>query len=120
MGNGITSRARLRLFGAALWILMMSSMAARADGHSTIGSADAWTALLQRCVTETADGHSTAVDYDCFKGSSEDLNRYLDQLSAVTTSQFDAWSRDEQLAFLINAYNAITGALILQAWPDLE
>ncbi len=79
-----------------------------------------WTALLQTCVQLTADGHSTAVDYACFANNRNDLDRYLTSLSAVSQSSLESWSRDQQLAFLINAYNAWTVDLILSAWPDLE
>jgi hypothetical protein len=38
----------------------------------------------------------------------------------VDRASFAAWSRQQQLAFLINAYNAFTVALILSQWPELE
>ena len=48
------------------------------------------------------------------------LNRYLKDLSAVEMQEFDSWDRDQQLAFLINAYNAFTVELILTKYPDIE
>jgi len=79
-----------------------------------------WTTLLEAHVRPINGGASTAVDYDGFARDRLDLNRYLDRLSAVTRADFDRWSADEQLAFLINAYNAYTIALVLSGWPDLE
>jgi hypothetical protein len=38
----------------------------------------------------------------------------------VTRAEFDAFSRDQQLAFLINAYNAFTVELILTEYPDVS
>jgi hypothetical protein len=48
------------------------------------------------------------------------LQQYLKQLSAVSRTEFVALSRDQQLAFLINAYNAFTIELILTEWPDID
>jgi len=41
-------------------------------------------------------------------------------LSNVQQRTFDQWSHNEQLAFLINAYNAATVELILTAWPSID
>ncbi|KGE03673.1 DUF547 domain-containing protein [Pseudohaliea rubra] len=79
-----------------------------------------WTALLEAHVRPTGDGASTVVDYDGFARDRLALNRYLDRLSAVTRSDFDRWSADERLAFLINAYNGYTIVLVLSGWPDLK
>ncbi|WP_413698894.1 DUF547 domain-containing protein [Psychromonas sp. KJ10-10] len=48
------------------------------------------------------------------------LKAYLTVLSNVSQSTFDGWSPSQQLAFLINAYNAWTVKLILTKYPDLE
>jgi hypothetical protein len=79
-----------------------------------------WTGLLERHVQEIDGGASTAVDYGGFARDRRRLDGYLDALSAVPRASFDGWSRDDQLAFLINAYNAWTVALILSRWPDIE
>jgi hypothetical protein len=79
-----------------------------------------WTALLQACVRATADGRSTAADYDCFARRETALDAYLEELSSTQESSLRAWPRDSQLAFLINAYNAWTVKLILGAWPDIQ
>ncbi|HBO14415.1 MAG TPA: DUF547 domain-containing protein [Halieaceae bacterium] len=79
-----------------------------------------WTALLEAHVRPIDGGASTVVDYDGFARDRLALNRYLDSLSAVTRADFDRWNNAEQLAFLINAYNGYTIALVLSGWPDLE
>ena len=48
------------------------------------------------------------------------LDSYLAATAAVTKLTFDSWALEEQLAFLINVYNAATVALILTEYPDLE
>lgn len=79
-----------------------------------------WTALLQRHVSVYQDGAASRVDYAGFQRDRAQLATYLDQLSAVSREAYDAWPEDEQLAFLINAYNAFTVELILTRYPDLK
>ena len=64
-----------------------------------------WNVLLQQHVQPQRGGVATAVDYDGIAENHEALQLYLDSLSAVTQGEFNAFSRDEKLAFLINAYN---------------
>src|SRR6266852_2162446 len=52
------------------------------------------------------------VDYKALKASPEELNRYLDQLAALSKAEFKQWNERQQLAFLINTYNATTLKLI--------
>lgn len=98
----------------ALAALTFSSPTLAAHDHS------AWDALLKRNVVSIGGGSSTQVNYGKFKADRAKLKAYLDSLSAVRKSQFDRWSRDDQLAFLINAYNAWTVELILTKYPDLK
>ncbi len=79
-----------------------------------------WDQLLQQHVVSENGGKSTMVDYAAFQAKRDQLKQYLDALSTVRQSEFDGWSKDDQLAFLINAYNAWTVELILTAWPELE
>lgn len=80
----------------------------------------AWNLLLKKQVRWDSKRTASRVDYDRFKSNRELLGRYLEKLSAVSRSEFDGFSRDQQLAFLINAYNAFTVELILTAYPDVE
>lgn len=80
----------------------------------------AWNDLLRRHVVWIRDGAASEADYAGFQKDREALEAYLQTLSAVTRTEFDAWTKDQQLAFLINAYNAFTVALILTKYPDLK
>jgi len=80
----------------------------------------AWSELLAKHVHWNADGTASTVDYAGFARERAALQAYLDQLSAVSQASFDAWPVAERQAFLINAYNAQTVALILTRWPKLE
>ena len=79
-----------------------------------------YAALLGKHVHWIADGHSSAVDYAALKRDSKALDQVLAEFSAVTPGQFEAWDRDRQMAFLINAYNAFTLQLVLSGYPDLK
>ncbi|NIR43547.1 MAG: DUF547 domain-containing protein [Gemmatimonadetes bacterium] len=57
------------------------------------------------------------VDYATLKVDREPLDRYLAQVAAVTPERFDDWSRSEQIAFLINAYNAYTLETVVDHYP---
>ena len=72
-----------------------------------------WDLLLSEHVIVSEDGLSTAVDYTSFGANREPLALYLDQASRISRRTFDAWETPEQLAFLINLYNAATVELIL-------
>jgi len=81
---------------------------------------ESWNTLLSQHITPINKGSSTAVDYAAFKQERATLKVYLDQLSHVSREEFDAWSTNKQLAFLINAYNAWTVEFILTKYPDLD
>lgn len=78
-----------------------------------------WDALLKKHVVVIRDGQVTQVDYAGFKADRESLKAYLRSASAVSRTEFDQWRSPEQLAFLINAYNAWTVELVLGAYPGV-
>lgn len=79
-----------------------------------------WQALLSQYINVIDNGHSTAVDYTGIQQNQSLLQGYLNQLSQISQSEFDNWSKDKQLAFLINAYNAWTIEFVLTKYPELE
>lgn len=70
----------------------------------------AWSALLQKHVSDK--GH---VAYGDFLKDSTALNGYLKTLSACPPSE--RWTKQERLAYWINAYNAFTVKLVLRHYP---
>jgi hypothetical protein len=64
--------------------------------------------------THVVDG---GVDYRGLKSDPQPLATYLARAGAVKESEFNAWNQNEQLAFLINLYNAATLQLILDHYP---
>ncbi len=83
-------------------------------------SHEIWDGLLTRFVHLSADDTASRVDYEGFAESRQKLAAYLGQLASVARVDFDRWSVAEQLAFLINAYNAWTIDLILEHYPGIE
>ena len=77
----------------------------------------AFTALLKKHVVVIDGGKSSKVKYAELKKDQAQLKTYLDSLSSVKESEFNAWSKPQQMAFLINAYNGYTLELILQNYP---
>lgn len=58
-----------------------------------------------------------AVNYAGIKSDPENLKNYLIQTSAITKKEFETWSQEQQLAFLINVYNAETLDLVQENYP---
>ncbi len=80
----------------------------------------AWTELLARNVVWIDNGRASQVRYAQFRSDHDKLKIYLDGLSAVTKAEFDGWTKPQQLAFLINAYNAFTIEKVLTRYPNLS
>jgi hypothetical protein len=57
------------------------------------------------------------VNYQAIKTSPESLDLYLRQLAEVEESDFKKWDKKEQMAYLINAYNAFTAKIIADFYP---
>ena len=74
-----------------------------------------WTAILQRHIQN--DVAISRVNYRALRDDRTTLDSYLAGLSRVSREEFDAWTAQQRLAFLINAYNAFTSKLIVDNYP---
>jgi len=97
-------------------LLALASLTAQAFDHSHA----AWDALLKRHVVLNAAGTASRVSYAGFQREHAALTEYLHALSAVKAPEYARWTQAQQLAFLINAYNAFTVELILTRYPKLD
>lgn len=79
-----------------------------AAGFDTAG----WEALLDAYVTD--DG---GFRYAALRDNEADVARLAEAVEAVGSATPDAWSRDAQLAFYLNAYNVLTVNAVLSHWP---
>ena len=102
-----------RLSIAFVAMLFASLATAQTFDHSHA----AFTALLKKHVVLVEGGKTTKVKYAELKKDEPQLKAYLDSLSSVKEADFNAWSKAQQMAFLINVYNGQTLALILQNYP---
>lgn len=69
--------------------------------------------------TEVLEAHvrGDRFDYKKSKADRTKLDAYLKSLESVTPEEFEAFSRTEQFAFWINAYNAYTVQRVVDAYP---
>jgi len=103
--------ARL-ILAALLWLWLPS--AALGFDHQ------AWDALLRKHVVVLQGGSASQLRYAGIAAERAALRAYLDSLSRTQESEFEGWSREEQMAFLVNAYNAFTVEKILTRYPDIR
>ena len=91
------------LFCLSLFVLVINANPSSLD-HSK------WDALLKKNVSSNGN-----VNYDGFKSSESELDSYLTLLKENAPSS--DWSKEETMAYWINAYNAFTIKLILNHYP---
>ncbi len=114
--SGVFVRFVSFVLNAGLALFILHASAANAFDHSHA----AWTALLKKHVVLVDGGKASKVDYAAVAQDRASLKAYLDSLSKVPPAEYAAWKKPEQLAFLINAYNAFTLEKILTRYPDLK
>ena len=107
----LTRRACL---GAALTAFASPNFAQSFDHQHA-----AWTTLLKKHVVLLDAGRATQLRYAGMASDRHALQAYLASLSNVSASAFESFTKPQQMAFLINAYNAYTVELILTRYPKL-
>ncbi|WP_350559244.1 DUF547 domain-containing protein [Psychrobacter sp. CAL346-MNA-CIBAN-0220] len=95
--------------------MLLPSVAVYADF-----SHQSWDSLLDQHVTMTNGGKASVVDYIGMQADKSQLTDYLNATSKVSQSGFDRWNKNDQLAFLINVYNARTVELVLTKYPNIK
>ncbi len=116
MNNRRQTLQRLAAAAAGMALLPLGAWAQTAFDHQYTR----WNALLEKHVKWLSDGKQSRVNYKGFAADRPVLEEVLSALSAVSKATFDSWSKPQQMAFLINAYNAFTVELILTKYPDLK
>jgi len=95
-------KKRLLIFSACL---MLTAHAELDQTHATFDK------ILQ------ANVNAQGVDYAALKKTPEPLDAYLKSLAAITQPEFNKYDNDQQLAMLINLYNAATLKLVVDHYP---
>ena len=105
-------------FTIAITAIIMSATASFAQSFDH--NYTAYDAQLKKHVKFLPDGKQSRVNYKGLAAERAELTKTLDAFSAVTPAQFAVFSKEQQMAFLINAYNAFTLELILSKYPDVK
>lgn len=95
----------------SIWFTCSYCRAIRHETNSRPVTHEIWDALVKKHVR--ADGF---VDYKGFISDSSELNTYLKLLASAHPNDKN-WSRNEQMAYWINAYNAFTIQLVIRNYP---
>ena len=98
------------VFITALTLLLSSCFPIRFKGKTEPVKHMAWTKLVKEHVN--AEG---LVDYKGFIKDKTELQGYLDYLTANPPGE--SWTREEKIAYWLNAYNAFTIKLIIDHYP---
>lgn len=106
----------LRAGVAALALLAVlpgpAPSARTADAPRTFDHSHSWLASVLKA--RVRDGR---VDYRGLRREPDLLLEYLRQVGSVPEATVRSWSRDEQLAFWLNAYNACALRIIMERYP---
>ncbi len=94
-------------------LLLSTALNAQTFDHSHAS----FSTLLKKHVVLVDGGKTSQVRYAELQKDRALLKTYLATLTAVPESAFNAWTKPERMAFLINAYNAFTLELMLQHYP---
>lgn len=89
-----------------------SSAIAQEAGSETTPNTPAFANVLSSYVDEQG-----LVDYDTLQANRADLDAYNASVQLTSPSTYESWSEEEQIAFLINAYNSITLKSIIDESP---
>ncbi len=114
-----TRRTALQWMTAPLLAASTSALWAQ-SGEAFDHSYRAWDAVLKKHVKWLPDQVQSRVDYAGLLAERTALQGVLSSWSAVSSAQYNSFSREQRMAFLINAYNGFTLALILTKFPGLK
>jgi hypothetical protein len=100
--------------------LLLLSFACAVHAQDFDHAHKAWDALLKKHVVLLEGGKASQLRYAAMAQERASLKQYLDTLAKVAEANFNSWSTPEQVAFLINAYNAYTVEKILTRYPNIK
>ena len=103
----------------SLWLLTATAALAQFDPKFDHSHA-AWTTLLKKHVLLVDGGKASQMRYAGLSADRAQLKTYLDSLAKVSEADFKSWNKNQQLAFLINAYNANMAEKILLRYPNIK
>jgi hypothetical protein len=113
-GESMKTTISLRYILATIGLLLFPTIALSVGFDHSHAQ---WTGVLKQYLSE-----NNLFDYKQLKADTEQKNapvfeNYLSSLQKVPKSDYDSWTKNDQKAFLINAYNAFTVKLIVDNYP---
>ena len=102
------------------FLLALAAFAVSFSALALDHSHKAWDDLLRKHVKYVQNGNASRVDYAGLARDHAPLKAVLDDYQKVTKAEFDSWTKPQQQAFLINAYNAFTIEKILTRYPGIK
>jgi len=110
------------LMGAIALLSSCTSPSPLAQGTSSTGQPTATSASplsyeAYGMVLRTYVNAAGLVDYPALQANPMPLKEFVAALGAVSPNTYEAWSDQEKIAFLVNAYNAITLESIIDQKP---
>jgi len=101
-------------------LLALAALAVSASALAFDHGHKAWGELLRRHVRYASDGNASRVDYAGFAKDRAALGAVLADYQKVARGEFGGWTKPQQQAFLINAYNAFTVEKVLTRYPGIK
>ncbi|MAD15525.1 MAG: DUF547 domain-containing protein [Alteromonadaceae bacterium] len=115
--NQVKRLARYTLTTGSLLLSLFSMVLHAADFDHSYNNFDQ---LLSEVVQMSDDKKQTRVNYQQLSVKKDTLQTSLSAFSDVSKSQYDEWDKQQQLSFLINAYNGFTLKLIIDNWDEFK
>ena len=103
------------LTAITIWLVTTGAALAQFD-HSHAQ----WTTLLKKHTVVIDGGKASQMRYAGMAADHAGLKTYLDTIAKVSEADFKGWNKNQQLAFLLNAYNANMVEKILLRYPNIK
>jgi len=116
MNSPLKLHGVLRLFTAGMLMLVLSLVTNISRASEFDHEYQAYSALLQSVVSVSDNQLQTRVNYQLLSEKQTTLVQVLLPFSELSKADYDKWNKEQQLSFLINAYNAFTLQLIVDNW----
>lgn len=94
-----------------IWIFLSFPVMAFDHNHSP------WTEVLKQYQNSQGMVNYKALKSDSNAKKEHKFNQYLSEIQKVTFKDYSSWTKEQKMAYLINAYNALTLKLIIQNYP---
>lgn len=104
----------------SLLILLAFTLGSQSFAANLDHNYAAWNSLLAKHVSWLPGNKQTVVNYTGFQKDRDSLKQVLAEWSAVSQTEFNSFNKNQQMAFLINAYNGFTVELILTQYPGIK